>query len=179
VRQNLPRIAWIIVIIHELASIMVTSVPSRCRRPRAQGQLAERRRVEDIVGSTVAKGKIAANSPQTVDRSMAADLGRGDNVHILRRDTKYAAAQCFQMILANDERPRTMHAEAECTERELLPDIIGRLLDRHDARLAARRQDWREHTAAQRAFYERYQRLAADIGRAADRGKGRGYGLEL
>jgi hypothetical protein len=83
------------------------------------------------------------------------------------------------MILANDERPRTMHAEAERTERELLPDIVGKLLDRHDARRAARRQDWRDHTAAQRAFYERYQRLAADIGRAADRGKSRGYGLEL
>jgi hypothetical protein len=68
----------------------------------------------------------------------------GDNVHILRRDTKYAAAQYFRMILANDERPRTMHAEAECADRELLPEIVGGLLDRHDARRAARRQDWRE-----------------------------------
>ena len=60
------------------------------------------------------------------------------------------------------------------------PAVFGRqLLDRHDARRAARRQDWREHTAAQRAFYARYQRLAADIGRAAERGKSRGYGLEL
>ena len=103
----------------------------------------------------------------------------GDKVHILRRDTKYGAAHYFRMILANDERPRTMHAEAECTERELLPDIIGWLLARHDARRAARRRDWRDHTAAQRAFYERYQRLAADLGRAADRGMDRGYGLEL
>jgi hypothetical protein len=79
----------------------------------------------------------------------------------------------------NDERPRTMHAEAEHTDRQLLPDIIGRLLDRHDARRAARRQTWRDHTAAQRAFYQRYQRLAADIGRAAERGMDRGYGLEL
>ncbi len=83
------------------------------------------------------------------------------------------------MILANDDRPRTMHAEAERTDRHLLPEIIGGLLDRHDDRRAARRQAWREHTAAQRAFYERYQRLAADIGRAADRGMDRGYGLEL
>ncbi len=72
-----------------------------------------------------------------------------------------------------------MHAEAEHTDRELLPDIVTRLLDRHDARRAARRQTWREHTAAQRAFYQRYQRLAADIGRAADRAMDRGYGLEL
>ena len=103
----------------------------------------------------------------------------GADVHVLRRGTKYAAAHYFRMILANDERPRTMHAEAEYTDRELLPDIIGQLVARHDARRAARRQDWREHTAAQRAFYERYQRLAADIGRAANRGMDRGYGLEL
>jgi hypothetical protein len=103
----------------------------------------------------------------------------GADVHVLQRGTKYAAAHYFRTILANDERPRTMHAEAERTDRQLLPDIVGRLLDRHDVRRAARRQDWRDHTAAQRVFYERYQRLAADIGRAADRGKSRGYGLEL
>jgi conjugative relaxase-like TrwC/TraI family protein len=100
-------------------------------------------------------------------------------VHMLRRGTKYAAAHCFRMILANDDRPRTMHAEAERTDRELLPEIVARLLDLHAARRAARRQTWREHTATERAFYERYQRLAADIGRAADRGTDRGYGLEL
>lgn len=77
-------------------------------------------------------------------------------MHELRRGTKYAAAHCFRMILANDDRPHTMHAEAEHTDRELLPEIVGRLLDRHDARRAARPQAWRDHTAAQRAFYERY-----------------------
>jgi conjugative relaxase-like TrwC/TraI family protein len=101
------------------------------------------------------------------------------DVHELRRGTKYAAAHYFRMILANDGRPHTMHAEAEHTDRELLPDIVGRLLDRHDARRAARRQAWRDHTAAQRAFYERYKHLAADIGRAAERGMDRDYGLEL
>jgi hypothetical protein len=83
------------------------------------------------------------------------------------------------MILANDDRPQTMHAEAEHTDRELLPDIVGRLLARHDARRAARRQTWRRHTAAHRAFYQRYQRLTADIGCATDRATERGYGLEL
>lgn len=100
-------------------------------------------------------------------------------MHLLRRGTKYSAAHYFRTILANDERPRTMHAEAERTDRELLPGIVGRLLDRHDARRAARRQAWREHTAAQRAFYQRYERLAAAIGRAAERGMDCGYGLEL
>jgi hypothetical protein len=100
-------------------------------------------------------------------------------VHQLRRGNKSAAAHRFRTILANDDRPRTMHAEAEHTDRGLLPDIVGRLLDRHDARRAARRQTWRDHTAAQRAFYERFERLAADIGRATERGMDRGYGLEL
>lgn len=103
----------------------------------------------------------------------------GADGHVLSRGTKYAAAHCFRMILANDERPRTMHAEAEHTNRELLPDIVGRMLDRHDARRTARRQAWHQQTAAQRAFYERYERLAAEIGRAPERGLGRGYGLEL
>jgi conjugative relaxase-like TrwC/TraI family protein len=105
-------------------------------------------------------------------------LGHGE-VHQLRRGSKYVAAQHFRMILANDERPRTMHAEAEHTDRQLLPDIVGQLLARHDARRATRRKTWRAHTAAQRAFHERYQRLAADIGRAAGRGMDRGHGLEL
>ena len=69
----------------------------------------------------------------------------------MRRGTKYAAAHYFRMILANDDRPRTMHAEAERTDRELLPDIVGRPA-RPPRRTPRRpRQDWRDHTAAQRA----------------------------
>ena len=91
----------------------------------------------------------------------------GAEMHVMDRGTRYSAANCFRMILGNDERPRTMHAEADRTDREQLPEIVGRLLDRHDARRAARRQTWREHTGAQRAFYERYDHLAADIARTA------------
>jgi hypothetical protein len=43
------------------------------------------------------------------------------------------------MILANDDRLRTMHAEAERTDRELLPPLVGALLDRNDERRATRR----------------------------------------
>lgn len=88
-------------------------------------------------------------------------------------------AHYFRMILANDERPRTMHAEAERADREPRPDLVGRLLDRHDARRAACRQTWRATPPPIRAFYQRYQCLAADIGRTADRGMDRGYGAEL
>ena len=81
--------------------------------------------------------------------------------------------------MANDGRPRTMHAEAQRSDRALLPDIVQRLLDRQDQRFAARREVWRQHATAESAFYERYERLAAEIGRAAERGRDRGYGLEL
>jgi len=47
------------------------------------------------------------------------------------------------------------------------------------ARRAARCHARREHTAARPAFYERYERLTADIGRAAESGTDRGYELEL
>jgi hypothetical protein len=121
---------------------------------------------------------IYTREPGEADHEHRHVLDDGD-VHQLRRGTKYAAAHYFRMILANDERPRTMHAEAEHTDRALLPDIVRRLLDRHDARRTARRQTWRDHTAAQRTFYERYARLVADMGSAAERGMDRGYGLEL
>lgn len=100
-------------------------------------------------------------------------------VHQLRRGNKYAAAYYFRTLLANDDRPRTMHAEAEHTDRELLPEIVAQLLERHEAHRTARRQTWREHAAAQRAFHERYERLVADMESAAERGMDRGYGLEL
>ena len=50
----------------------------------------------------------------------------GLEIHRLRRGNKHAAAHYFRTILANDDRPRTMHAEAERTEatpaaRGLLP----------------------------------------------------------
>ncbi|MGO9158344.1 hypothetical protein [Mycobacterium sp.] len=97
----------------------------------------------------------------------------------MQRGTKYSAAHYLRVVLANDERPRTMHAEVEHSDREMLPEIVSRLLDRQDARHAARRHAWREHTAAQCTLYERYERLAADLGRAAERGRDRAYGLEL
>ena len=103
----------------------------------------------------------------------------GADVHVLRRGTKYAAAHYFRMILANDGRPRTMHAEAERADRERSPTSSAGCSTATTPAAPHARQTWREHTAAQRAFYERYERLAADIGRTAERAMGRGYGLEL
>jgi conjugative relaxase-like TrwC/TraI family protein len=68
-------------------------------------------------------------------------------IHRLWRGNKYAAAHCFRMILANDDRPRTMHAEAERTDRRLLLQPIVELLERQDRRRSLRHAVWREHTA--------------------------------
>ncbi len=69
----------------------------------------------------------------------------GDDIHIARRDNKYSAAQHFREILANGDRSRTMHTEAERTQRHLLPDAIAEVLQRQDARRHIRRTAWRAH----------------------------------
>ena len=93
----------------------------------------------------------------------------GESLHVLRRGNKYAAAQYFRTILANDDRPRTMHAEAERTERDLLPDVVSNLLERNDQRRTARAGLWRAHTAEVRAREAAYDRITATIRDAAER----------
>ncbi|EFG78672.1 hypothetical protein HMPREF0591_1403, partial [Mycobacterium parascrofulaceum ATCC BAA-614] len=90
-------------------------------------------------------------------------------------------AHFFRMILANDHRPRTMHAEAERTDRDLLPPVVGALLDRHDRRRAHRLSGWRQHHAQARARDAAYQRLrdATYRSRRHGRERDRGDGLEL
>jgi hypothetical protein len=65
------------------------------------------------------------------------------------------------MILANDDRPRTMHAEAERTDRALLPEAVSALLDRNDGRRAGRAEKWRQYAAQARARAAAYRRLSA------------------
>jgi hypothetical protein len=74
-----------------------------------------------------------------------------------------------------------MHAEAERTARELLPDIVGRLLERHEQRRSARRAAWRDHNAAARAREAAYHRMAEPTAERAapDHGVDREAGLEL
>ncbi|WP_094287569.1 MobF family relaxase [Mycobacterium lehmannii] len=108
----------------------------------------------------------------------------GTDIHVLRRGNKYSAAHHFRTILANDDRPRTMHTEAERTERHLLPEPVADLLVAQEHRRSARRAVWREHTAAGRAAAEAYARMATvakDIAqRERDRERGRDIGgLEL
>ncbi|GAB4995171.1 MobF family relaxase [Mycobacterium avium subsp. hominissuis] len=88
-------------------------------------------------------------------------LASGAQIHTLRRGNKHAAAHYFRMILANDDRPRTMHAEAERTDRDLLPEAVSALLDRNDRRRADRAQRWRQHSAQARARAAAYARVTA------------------
>ncbi|WP_368834373.1 MobF family relaxase [Mycobacterium intracellulare] len=109
-------------------------------------------------------------------------VASGAEIHTLRRGNKYAAAHFFRMILANDDRPRTMHAEAERTDRDLLPPVVGALLDRHDQRRHDRRAGWRVYSAQARSREAAYQRIVAGYranARSRSRNRGQSYGLEL
>ena len=98
-------------------------------------------------------------------------------VHQMRRGNKYAAAHSLRMILANDDRPLTMHAHAERTDRHHLPPIVADALARNDQRRAHRREAWRRYSEAERGREAAYHRVISH-----DRGRGLsddGYGLEL
>jgi hypothetical protein len=94
------------------------------------------------VGMTRGKDENHAFIYQPITGEADHEHGRvasGAEIHTIRRGDKYAAAHYFRMILANDDRPRTMYAEAERTDRELLPPRVGALLDRNDERRATPR----------------------------------------
>jgi hypothetical protein len=105
-------------------------------------------------------------------------------IHQMRRGTKHAAAHALHAILTgNDDRARTMHTVAACTDRQLLPTVIAALLDRNDQRRADRAHAWRRHCAQTRARNAAYERLATarqqTVVRQRGRGVDHGYGLEL
>jgi hypothetical protein len=104
-------------------------------------------------------------------------------LHHMRRGTKHAAAHYFRMILAKDDRARTMHMIAARSERDVLPTMLAEVLERNDQRRAGRAHAWRQHTAQTRARETAYQRITAtrqqDARRQRSRGRDRGYGLEL
>jgi hypothetical protein len=138
------------------------------------------------VGMTRGKDENHAFIYQPITGEADHEHGRvpdGSDIHLLRRGNKYSAAHHFRMILANDDRARTMHAEAERTERHLLPERVTALLDRNDERRAARAHAWGQHQAQVRSREARYERVAeaarAGAQRSRERGRDRGYGREL
>jgi len=105
-------------------------------------------------------------------------------IHQMHRGTKHAAAHALHTILiANDERARTMHTVAARTDHEFLPAIVAELLDRNDQRRADRAQAWRQHIAQTRAREAAFERITAPRRQSRERERtrhaDRGYGLEL
>jgi conjugative relaxase-like TrwC/TraI family protein len=101
-------------------------------------------------------------------------------LHQLRRGTKYSAAHHLRNIAANDDRPHTMHLEAQQAGRELLPAAIQGVLDRHDQRLIARAKVWRQHAATARDFRAAGERMMSAADQTADHSRARYVGgLEL
>jgi ATP-dependent exoDNAse (exonuclease V) alpha subunit len=82
-------------------------------------------------------------------------------LHQMRRGNKYSAEHHFKRILHNDDRPRTMHAEAERTEPTLLPEVIAEVIQRHEARRRARRAAWQAHVKTAQAWRAGHERMAA------------------
>jgi conjugative relaxase-like TrwC/TraI family protein len=82
-------------------------------------------------------------------------------IHQLRRGNKYSAAHHFRQILHNDDRPRTMHAEAERTDPALLPDMVAEVIRRHQSRRRTRTATWREHVKTAQAWRNGHNRMAA------------------
>ena len=98
----------------------------------------------------------------------------------MRRGTKREAAAALHTIAtANDDRPRTMIAEAAHADRALLPTAVAALLDDHNERRTDRAHAWQRHITREPA----YQRFAETSQQAAQRhrsrGRSQGYGLEL
>jgi hypothetical protein len=124
------------------------------------------------VGMTRGKDENHALIYQPITGEADREHGRpasGAEIHTIRRGNKYAAAHYFRIILANDDRPRTMHTEAERTNRELLPPPVAALLDRNDERRAARRAAWQQHRAEARAREDALYRLRQSARDTAER----------
>jgi hypothetical protein len=86
-----------------------------------------------------------------------------EGVHAARRGNKYSANQHFRTILANDDRPRTVHAEAERTHGEVLPEPVKDLLLRQGNRCRRRRVAWTAHLRAAEVWSAAHDRMAAEV----------------
>jgi conjugative relaxase-like TrwC/TraI family protein len=82
-------------------------------------------------------------------------------IHQARRGNKYSAEHHFKQILGNDDRPRTMHAEAERTDPTLLPERVAEVIQRHEARRRTRHTAWRAHVKTAQAWQAGHERMTA------------------
>ena len=93
----------------------------------------------------------------------------GEAMHTARRGNKYSAAQHFRTILANDDRPRTVHAEAERTESHLLPDLVTDLLQRNGDRCRRRQVAWRAQLRTTELWTAGHERMRTGFHTSAAR----------
>ena len=82
-------------------------------------------------------------------------------IHQTRRGDKHSAAYYFRQILGNDDRPRTMHAEAERTDPALLPEVVTEVIQRHQERRRTRHTAWQAHMKTAEAWRAGHERMAA------------------
>lgn len=105
-----------------------------------------------------------------------------DGIHVPLRGDKYSAVRCLHQILGNDDRPRTMLAEAEHTDRDQLPDRVVDFLERQEQRRSIRREMWRSDQTHARGWAGRYERVVTRC-RGTEHAVGqelsRDHGLEL
>ncbi|MGO9157084.1 hypothetical protein [Mycobacterium sp.] len=99
-------------------------------------------------------------------------------VHQMRRGTKHAAAHYLRMILDNDDRQITLHAQAERTPRHQLPEVVAHLLARNEQRRSTRRETWRHHSAQESARHAAYHRITQTQENAAERSHQRSRGID-
>jgi len=99
-------------------------------------------------------------------------------IHQLHRGDKYCAAVALRTILANDDRPTTMHTAVEQATRELLPDVVAETLERNQQRRNTRRTIWKQHIQTVESWRTGYERIAAAATRSDEIFVGTG-GLEL
>jgi conjugative relaxase-like TrwC/TraI family protein len=132
------------------------------------------------VGMTRGKDENHAFIYQPITGEADHEHGRvasGAQIHKVCRGNKYSAAHYFRMILANNDRPRTLHAQADRIDREMLPPLVAALLDRNDQRRAARRAAWRQYSDQARAREAANARLNQAARKAADRAAERERGV--
>jgi hypothetical protein len=92
----------------------------------------------------------------------------GEAIHDARRGNKYSAAQHFRMILANDDRPRTVHAEAKRAKHHHRPEPMVDLLQRDGSRRRARQTIWKSQLPRTEGWRVGHQRITAATYRAAN-----------
>lgn len=124
-----------------------------------------------------------ANTAYLYERSTEQEYGpaKADGPHVLQRGTSRHAGLIARVIIANhDDVPATAHQVAAATPRQLLPDMMGRLLARREEgveRLQTANAEWQRAVDGWGAAmaHRREQARAASRGRGHSRDSGIEY----